>query len=151
MQSSARLPALPRRLCPSPTTAGILLGSDPRHVAVARRWAARSSRARPGLADRISLAASELVTNAQRHSASGGTGGTVRVELLRTRLHLELRVTDNGPRPGHDIDFPRVTDPADPLRIGGHGLRLVESLSMYWDWLGHAGGPLTVRAMFPPS
>jgi anti-sigma regulatory factor (Ser/Thr protein kinase) len=119
-------------------------------VAVARRWAAQASRARPHLADRIRVVASELVTNAQRHSASGDPDGTVRVELVRTRLHLELRVTDNGPRPGPDIDFPHIPCP-DPLRVGGNGLRLVESLSMYWDWLGHAGGPLTVRAMFPPS
>lgn len=150
MQFTSRPPALPRRLCASPTTVGVRLGSDPRHVAVARRWASRAGRVRSGLAERIGLVTSEPVTNAQRHSASGDLGGTVRVELIRTRLHLELRVTDNGPRPGRDLSFPRIPEP-DPLRVGGNGLRLVESLALYWDWLGHAGGPVTVRAMFPPS
>ncbi|WP_327084633.1 hypothetical protein [Nocardiopsis sp. EMB25] len=33
------------------------------------------------------------------------------------------------------------------LVVGGYGLRIVDTLALYWDWEGEAGGPLTVRAL----
>ncbi len=89
-----------------------------------------------------------MVTNALRHSASGLSHGTIRVEIERTPRHLELRVTDNGPRPGEKPTFPSVPDP-EPLRPSSNGLRLVEALCSYWDWKQHSCGAITVRAVFP--
>ncbi|MFD6950395.1 hypothetical protein [Nocardiopsis sp. NPDC060348] len=57
-----------------------------------------------------------MVTNAQRRSASGDTGGTVRVELLRTRLRLELRVTGDGPGRGTASASPASPTPSAPCR-----------------------------------
>ena len=34
---------------------------------------------------------------------------------------------------------------------GGYGLALVESMALYWDFVGAPGGPLTVRAAFARS
>ncbi|WP_150254462.1 ATP-binding protein [Nocardiopsis deserti] len=141
-------PALPRRLCGTATKSGILLGPELGHVRIARRWAAQATRSRPSLAEPVGIAVSEMTTNALRHSASGLPGGSVRVEIERTPRHLELRVTDNGPRPGEEPSFPAVPSP-EPLRPSGNGLRLVEALCSYWDWKQHSCGAITVRAVFP--
>ncbi len=146
-QSTAPPPALPRRLCGTDTKSGILLGPDLGHVKIARRWAAQATRSRPSLAQPVSVAVSELVTNALRHTASGLPGGTIRVEIERTPLHLELRVTDNGPKPGLAATLPAVPE-LEPLRPGGNGLRLVEALCSYWEWKQHSCGAITVRAVF---
>ncbi|MFV2197043.1 ATP-binding protein [Nocardiopsis sp. LOL_012] len=122
--------ALPRRLCGTHTTSGLLIGPDPRHLRDARRWAAQATRSRPGLAEPVTLAVSELATNAQRHSASGLSGGAVRIEIERTRHRITLRVTDHGPRPGHRATLPAVPAP-DPLRPNGNGLRLLDALCSY--------------------
>ncbi|WP_435113735.1 ATP-binding protein [Nocardiopsis synnemataformans] len=143
-----QVPTLPRRLCGTSTKSGILLGPDLGHVKIARRWAAQATRSRPSLAEPVSVAVSEMTTNALRHTASGLPHGTVRVEVERTLRHLELRVTDNGPRPGEEPTFPAVPAP-EPLRPSGNGLRLVEALCSYWDWKQHSCGAITVRAVFP--
>ncbi|MFD3688805.1 ATP-binding protein [Nocardiopsis sp. NPDC058631] len=148
MQPTAPSPALPRRMCGTDTTSGILIGSDTHHVKAARQWAAQTARARPGLAHPLSVVVSELATNALLHTASGLPHGTVRIELERTPRHLELRVTDNGPRPGTAATLPTAPAP-DPLPAGGNGLRLVEALCSYWDWEQGPCGAITVRAVFP--
>ncbi|MFV2196190.1 ATP-binding protein [Nocardiopsis sp. LOL_012] len=146
-QSIAPPSALLRRLPGTPTRSGLLLGPDLGHIAIARRWAAQATRSRPGMAEPLVLAVSELATNALRHTASGLPGGTVRVEIDRTG-HLELRVTDDGPRPGTAATRPTVPAP-DPLRPGGLGLRLVEAVCAHWDWESNPEGRTTVRAVFP--
>ncbi|WP_028649056.1 ATP-binding protein [Nocardiopsis sp. CNT312] len=147
MQCTSPPSALPRRLRGTPTTSGLLLGPDLSHIAIARRWAAQATRTRPGLAEPLALAVSELTTNAMRHTASGLPGGTVRVEIDRTG-HLELRVTDDGPRPDTATTPPAI--PAlDPFRVGGNGLRLVEAVCAYWDWTRNPDGGTAVRALFP--
>ncbi|WP_444960233.1 ATP-binding protein [Nocardiopsis sp. M1B1] len=147
-KSIVQAPTLPRRLCGTATNSGILLGPELGHVKIARRWAVQATRSRPNLAEPVGIAVSEMTTNALRHSASGLPGGSIRVEIERTPRHLELRVTDNGPRPGEQPSFPAVPDP-EPLRVGGNGLRLVEALCSYWDWKQHSCGAITVRAVFP--
>ncbi|MES0837440.1 ATP-binding protein [Nocardiopsis tropica] len=147
MQPTAPPPALPRRLCGTPTTSGILIGPHPSHVKAARQWAAHATRSRPGLTDPLALTVTELTANALRHTASGLAGGTVRIEIHRTRRHLELHVTDNGPTPGTAPTLPAVPDP-EPLRVGGNGLRLVEAVCAYWDWTQAPCGAITVRAVF---
>ena len=139
-----------------PDKSGIVLGSDPAHVKVARNWGHSVSRAPQENAFRLVTALSELVTNAQRHSRSGDPFGTVWVVVQRRQDNYVLEVTDNGPRPGPSIPVPRIADRPDPMAVSGRGLRLVDTLAEYWDWAGDVGGPLTVRAVlsrrpFAPS
>ncbi|MCY9786220.1 ATP-binding protein [Nocardiopsis sp. EMB25] len=138
----------PRRLSfADPHRCGIVLGHDPGHVRIARVWAHQIARTTPNAAFPLVAVASELVTNAHRHTRSGDPGGAVTVVVERRRHVLILTVTDNGPRPGPTIPVPRIEEGGDPLRGGGFGLRIVDALASYWDWSGSAGGPLTVRVL----
>ncbi|MFI0088429.1 ATP-binding protein [Streptomyces bobili] len=71
----------------------------------------------PALAMDAELAVSELVTNAVVH-APGPCGMTLQL----SREELAITVWDSS------TDEPAVR-PADPRRIGGHGLRLVHAVS----------------------
>ncbi|MGX1274423.1 ATP-binding protein [Streptomyces phaeoluteigriseus] len=71
----------------------------------------------PALAMDAELAASELVTNAVLH-APGPCGMTLRL----SREELTITVWDSS------TDEPAVKT-ADPRRVGGHGLRLVHTVS----------------------
>ncbi|MFI1755312.1 ATP-binding protein [Streptomyces sp. NPDC020571] len=71
----------------------------------------------PALAMDAELAASELVTNALRH-APGPCGMTLRL----TRQELTITVWDGST----EQPAPKK---ADPRRIGGHGLHLVQTVS----------------------
>ncbi|WP_249352050.1 ATP-binding protein [Nocardiopsis akebiae] len=126
---------------------GIVLGSDPRHVGIARNWAYRNARSPRRAAFPLVLAVSLLVTNAQQHSRSGDPGGTVRVTLHRKPHTYTLTVTDDGPRPDQPVRFPRPRKPTEPLEATGNGLLMLDELSVSWDWTGNAGEPLTVRAL----
>lgn len=135
-----------------PNKAGLICGSDVRHVRRARRWAVQAARCGPGAAQVLVACLSELHTNALRHSASGFDGGRVRIEIERRRLIFVVAVTDDGPRVDAPFTVPHLHTPdADigPPLIGeyGCGLRLVDRLALYWDWTGVPGGPLTVRAV----
>ncbi|MEV2276834.1 ATP-binding protein [Nocardiopsis sp. NPDC049922] len=144
-------PRLPKRQCGTSTISRLVVGSEPGDVAVARRWSAQVSHAGVRLARDVATVVSELVTNSHRHTASGLPGGSTRVEIERTPFQVVIRVSDDGPRPGEQhIPFPRMTDP-EPLAVGGYGLRIVDTLALYWDWAGDAGGPLTVRAVLDRS
>lgn len=147
-----RLPALPRRMCGTPTKSGILLGSDPQHVKAAREWASQVTQVRPNWvelvdADDVVAVVSELVTNALEHTASGLPNGTVLVEIEHTDLHLVVSVTDNGPRPGQPHSSPDIP-PLCLDRPGGNGLRLVESIATSWAWTQAPTGRTTVNARF---
>ena len=146
---------LPRRIRHTdPDTSGLVCGSDPRHVKVARRWAMQATRTTPSTAHPLLVSLAELHANALKHTASGLEGGRVRIEIQRRPRLFLLRVGDDGPAPGA-----QVTVPAAPIRIGvegtgpvpaegGYGLALLDALALYWDVSGSAGGPLTVRAAF---
>jgi anti-sigma regulatory factor (Ser/Thr protein kinase) len=71
------------------------------------------------------LIISELVTNSVRH-AGVGSDQLVTVRLVLLNEHLRLTVTD----PGCDLEPRLITE--DPEGLGGHGLRLVEQLSVAW-------------------
>ena len=96
----------------------------------------------------LTLVTRALVDNAHRHTRSGLPGGTVRVVLDQNRPLLpHLYVTDDGPLPGPNIDYPRRDENA-PCS----GLALVERLSVYWDfswtWDGHRIRALTLQVVF---
>jgi anti-sigma regulatory factor (Ser/Thr protein kinase) len=71
------------------------------------------------------LIISELVTNSVRH-AGVGSDQLVTVGLVVLNEHLRIIVTD----PGCDLEPRLITE--DPEGLGGHGLRLVEQLSVAW-------------------
>ncbi|XKK39392.1 ATP-binding protein [Nocardiopsis sp. ARC36] len=111
-------------------------------MAFAQRWAYHASRSGGRTDSAVATAAVVLVENAHAHTRSGLPGGTVTVVLNRGPFLLALEVTDEGPRPG------QTRYPLPHARPDRTGLRLVERLTVYWDWEGSGGGPLTVRAMF---
>lgn len=97
------------------------------------------------------LVAGEPVANAWRHTASGSGYGRVKIQLRHLPDHVvHLAVTDDGPRPGRPVSFPRPEPPTDDLRVDGRGLHLVERLSLRWGWDGEIGAPLTVWAHIDP-
>jgi anti-sigma regulatory factor (Ser/Thr protein kinase) len=87
--------------------------------------------------DDVVLVASELVANALRHGlgVSRGAGLTpsvpapaeVRISLVSTGSHVICTVSDPS-------EAPPVFRDADPLDGSGHGLGLVDSLSLCWGW-----------------
>jgi anti-sigma regulatory factor (Ser/Thr protein kinase) len=106
---------------------------DPRQLRVMRRWLASLLPGCPALDD-LALAATELASNAIRHTASG-QGGQFAVEVTRSRGMVRVAVTDGGA-----ADEPRVID--DPLSEHGRGLRAVGGLS---ERMGVSGGHLGRR------
>ncbi|WP_232832122.1 ATP-binding protein [Nocardiopsis sp. FIRDI 009] len=100
----------------------------------------------------VKLVVSELVTNAVRHSASGGRCGRVKVtvEMLPGRVVL-VSVTDDGARALRPITVPTLANHMDDAEECGRGLRLVAALAEKWWWTGCRGGPLTVWALIDPD
>ncbi|MCU1497923.1 MAG: Regulatory protein [Acidimicrobiales bacterium] len=72
------------------------------------------------------LMVSELITNALVHAHS-----TAEISVDREGAGVRVAVTDQSPaRP--------VVRPADPRRVGGNGMRIVEALSDTWGTISHA-------------
>jgi serine/threonine-protein kinase RsbW len=106
---------------------------DPRELRVMRRWLASLLPECPARDD-LALAATELASNAIRHTASG-QGGQFAVEVTRSPGVVRVAVTDGG-----GAGEPRVID--DPLSEHGRGLRAVGGLS---ERMGVSGGHLGRR------
>ena len=140
----------PRRLITcSRGHSSMVIGHKPTAVAEVRRWVVGMTRATPSRSHDVALAASELVTNALRHTRSGDKGGRVVVELLTTAGQYTLRVTDEGPRPGEEGAYPRLCEDLDPERVGGMGLHLVKALATDWEWTLNTDRTVTVQAHIP--
>ncbi len=77
--------------------------------------------------DAMSLVTSELVTNAIVHAESAPE-----VTAMLSGGRVRLEVYDNHPAPP-------VVQPDDERRVGGFGLRVVETLTHGWGWepIGH--------------
>lgn len=101
-------------------------------VAHARKFVGRVLEGSP-VADDAALLASELVTNAVVHTASG-QGGTFAVIVRPYATRVRVEVWDGGAVTG-----PVVRSP-DQDRESGVGLGLVESIAARWGHLGDHGG-----------
>ncbi|MDE3722145.1 MULTISPECIES: ATP-binding protein [Nocardiopsis] len=106
-----------------------------------RPWAYRAARSGSTVSRRVARVSVALVRNAHRWTLSGRPGGTAELRVRRTGFQVEVAVTDDGAVPGEDGWYPF------PTLGAGTGLRLVDSLSLYWDWEGGAGTPTRVRAI----
>ena len=87
--------------------------------------------------DDVLLAVSELVTNVIVHT-HGPPMMSVRVDADRT---VTVEIVDPNPA------VPAVTDERQG-RIGGHGLRIVDTLASAWGVQPHGAGGKTVWAVF---
>jgi serine/threonine-protein kinase RsbW len=135
--STTRMPA------PRPMTvlgSVVLPGIDPAAATVRRFARAAVGPAFPSLYE-LTVVASELFSNAVRHSRSGrGTGpdgvGQVTVTLLTGDGVLRLEMADQG---GNGL--PRLRTPEDGGE-NGRGLHVVEALTLGWG--AHGDGTRTV-------
>ncbi|WP_354637985.1 ATP-binding protein [Kitasatospora camelliae] len=75
------------------------------------------------------LVVAELLGNAVRHG-----GGALRVDLDQQGTRLQIAVTDPGP--GRPVPARGLR----PDRVGGHGLVIVDRLSLDWGSIPNAGG-----------
>ena len=140
-----------RRMASRP--AGRVDGAEPAEVAipigvqaprVARSVIAQSlaDHVAPSVLDTAQLLVSELVSNSVRHSGvPEGEDLVVRVRLWRDGFRLEVE------DPGRDGVI--APQPQDPLRVGGMGLHLVQTLSERWGVVRAAEGPTCVWAQLP--
>lgn len=78
----------------------------------------------------VLLIASELATNAIRHSLSGSLGGQFVLRVNRSSDRVGIQVDDLG---GPNV--PRISA-SDDLRTSGRGLVLVAALSLDWGVRG---------------
>jgi len=102
------------------------------HVGQARRFIAGVLGERWPRLDDILLLASEITSNAVRHTASGDGGRfDVTVAFFAAGDCVRVEVADQG-----SASEPRMTGEDD---LGGRGLRIVEVLADRW---GHAGDEL---------
>jgi anti-sigma regulatory factor (Ser/Thr protein kinase) len=108
------------------------------------------------LARDAELIASEYVTNAIRHTASGD-GGVIHLTVAATAVAVRIEVTDHGqasPSPAAaPAAAPGATVAPSPQRGGsvgedenGRGLLIVDFLATRWGHYGLAGGQVTAWA-----
>ena len=101
-------------------------------LAVMRKWLAGLLPASPQRDD-LAVVATELGTNAIRHTASGAGGGQFIVEVTWHSAGARVAVTDGGAPAG-----PRII--TDPLAEYGRGLRVVQGLSALMGVTGNCAG-----------
>ncbi|WP_194911441.1 ATP-binding protein [Catenulispora rubra] len=108
----------------------ITLSGSAECVHEVRVWVRSRLGENPGVDD-VVLVASELVTNAIRHSASGRPGGafTLHLSVFTDRWHV--RVDDAG-----GLNVPRIQAVDDDQDEAGRGLAMVASLSLRWGVFG---------------
>jgi anti-sigma regulatory factor (Ser/Thr protein kinase) len=97
--------------------------------------------------DDAAVVLSELFTNALLHTASGGPGGLVVVQVTRWRHGVRIAVTDQG-APAEPV----ICDPAGPgmPTESGHGLYLAAHLAQRLDWHDDASGRTVAAVLGQP-
>jgi anti-sigma regulatory factor (Ser/Thr protein kinase) len=118
-----------------------LLPRDPRTAVDARDWLGTflEGHVAAARAADAALVLSELTSNALRH----GLGDVVVRAGLDPDGTIKLAVTDSS-------DDAPALQPADPSRVGGLGLRIVDQLASAWGVATFPGGK-TVWATIPAS
>ncbi len=119
-----------RALAGRPVYPSQVFGASGDQVRVVRDFVAGSFAGHPAATDAV-LVASELATNAVRHSASRQDGGLFMVNLTQIgEDFLAVMITDQGgPGEPHHVQ-------ADPEAESGRGLTVVESLTSHLTWFG---------------
>ncbi|MCZ4120996.1 ATP-binding protein [Streptomyces sp. H39-S7] len=116
-------------------------------VGAARDWALRHVNDFPWCADwrpdagSVALVVSELVTNAQRHA-----GGSVELSLVLDVSRLRIAVSDDS-----RVQPVMCPAPADPGKVGGHGLRIVAELAGEWGVTPCGPGKQVWADLLPPG
>lgn len=112
-------------------TAMVLLGTlrvvaEDGEVATMRRWLYELLiDQHAGVLDDVTLAASEVVTNAIEHSDSGAVGEEISIAALSVGGHaIRIEVVDSG----SSSSYPRISD-SDIGEEHGRGLRIVHAIS----------------------
>jgi anti-sigma regulatory factor (Ser/Thr protein kinase) len=115
----------------------LVIDGVPEQVSAARAFVRRVlGSGHPG-ADRVALLTSELVTNSVEHSGSRRDGGTITITLRAGADRILVEVADDGGAAGPALS----RDGA--LAETGRGLRLVDALSLAWDYHRGATGTVT--------
>jgi anti-sigma regulatory factor (Ser/Thr protein kinase) len=109
--------------------ASLTVPGRPERVAEVRRFVRRVTGDASPMADTAVLLASELVTNAVLHSASGRPGGSATILITEIGGGLRVEVADEG----SDQSAPVVR--GDIYASEGHGLFLVQSLAEQWGYV----------------
>jgi anti-sigma regulatory factor (Ser/Thr protein kinase) len=107
-----------------------MVPTDPARIGAVRHAAERHLTASgvDGPIDAIVLMISELLTNALRH---GSPPATISVNTDHHRVRVA--VSDRSPAP------PQVM-PMEPTRVGGNGMRIIDSLASTWGFEPVEGG-----------
>jgi len=110
----------------------------PESVGLAREFVARllAENELPGLVDEAQLVASELATNAVRHARTPFV-----VSLERIDGHVTISVRDGS-------SVVPVVEPPGHLATRGHGLMMVNALSLKWGVTVTTDGGKSVWARF---
>jgi len=112
------------------------------------RWHIRASFEYQGLADYADIAqiiASELVTNAIKHTSADWTA-KIGVSLRRRRNpdSVAVTVTDSSP-------YPPVKREEAADSEQGRGLHIVEALSLHWGWAPEGSGKTVFAVLATPN
>ena len=107
----------------------------PEQVAQARRFVARMLDGCP-VADDAQLCASELASNAIRHTRTGRRSGKFQVLVWRGRASACVAVLDDG----SDGTPVAAAGAAGALAESGHGLLTVQALAAWWGHHGYRDG-----------
>lgn len=118
--------------------AAMALPGKPDQVAIMRRRIRSRANGNDPVTDTLVLLASELFTNALRHTRSGNFGGEVTVAVFKLPGRYQIRVTDQGPREDDEDTFPHP-QPLSSLAEGGFGLRLVNAEASRWGTIREDG------------
>lgn len=107
----------------------------PEQVAVARRFVGRMLDGCP-VADDAQLCASELASNAIRHTRTGRRSGKFQVMVWRGRASVCVAVLDDG----SDGTPVAAAGTRGTLAESGHGLLAVQTLAAWWGHHGYRDG-----------
>lgn len=125
---------------------GLTCPGSPEEVGRARRWTRDILRGCPR-ADDVALIASELVTNAITHTASGSHAGTFHIALARSEHTVAITVIDTG----GTRNEPRISQ-AGQDATHGRGLGMVATLATTLQVHGdHHGRTITAELTMPPT